>query len=108
MTISSTPRTFSFLTVSGVAATRVSCGRRSLKIAIFMEFWCWERLPGQCGGTLHSAAFFAKADFRRVQQANLPTRQARHTAAMSERPVIITGFHFTKSTLATLAERYAI
>ena len=35
--VTSAPNAFSFLTVSGVAATRVSCGRRSLTIAIFME-----------------------------------------------------------------------
>jgi lactate dehydrogenase-like 2-hydroxyacid dehydrogenase len=57
---------------------------------------------------LHSDAFFAKADFRRVQQVDLPPPQARHTANMTARPVILTGFHFTKTTLAALAERYEI
>src|SRR5262245_55665535 len=105
MTISSTPRPFNFLTVSGVAATRVSCGRRSLKIAIFMSFGRVGGCRLSRGGTLHSDAFFAKADFRRVQQVDLPSRPDGHTTGMSERPIILTGFHFTKIMLAALAER---
>jgi lactate dehydrogenase-like 2-hydroxyacid dehydrogenase len=68
----------------------------------------WESCQLGRGGTLHSDAFFAKADFRRVQQVDLPLQQARHTAGMSERPIILTGFHFTKTMLAMLAERYEI
>jgi lactate dehydrogenase-like 2-hydroxyacid dehydrogenase len=59
-------------------------------------------------GTLHSDAFFAKAHFRRVQQADLPAPWPSHTAPMAQRPVLLTGFHFTKTTLGVLAERYEI
>src|ERR1700733_3802114 len=38
-TVTSSPRPLSFLTVSGVAATRASPARRSLRIASFMGAW---------------------------------------------------------------------
>ena len=59
--------------------------------------------------TLHSVPFFAKAVFRRVETyTDLRRAPPRDTAAMAQRPVILTGFHFTKTTLAALSERYEI
>jgi lactate dehydrogenase-like 2-hydroxyacid dehydrogenase len=61
--------------------------------------------------TLHSVPFFAKAVFRRVDtdiQDDLRRHPPRHTAGMAQRPVILTGFHFTKTTLAALSEKYEI
>jgi hypothetical protein len=66
----SAPSAVSFLTVSGVAATRVSCGRRSLRMAIFMERGGEESVGGaMLRRTLHSDVFFAKPVFRRAARA---------------------------------------
>jgi lactate dehydrogenase-like 2-hydroxyacid dehydrogenase len=60
---------------------------------------------------MHSAHFFAKPVFRRaVRLSSRAYALQRHmlVQGMSERPVILTGFTFTKSTLATFSERYEI
>ena len=60
---------------------------------------------------MHSDQFFAKPVFRRAVPVSscvyAPPRRVL-LQDMSERPVILTGFTFTKSTLATFSERYEI
>ena len=60
---------------------------------------------------MHSDQFFAKPVFRRaVGRSSRVYAAPRHMLlqSMSERPVILTGFTFTKSTLAAFSERYEI
>ena len=68
----------------------------------------FRRGAGGSRRTLHSALFFAKPVFRRVQQGDLPSTKPGHTAAMPQRPVVLTGFNFPKATLAAISENYEI
>src|SRR5437763_378028 len=57
---------------------------------------------------MHSDPFFAKTDFRRVEGCIYDDHDRVLVPSMANRPVILTGFNFTKTALAALSERYEI